>query len=160
MLERGVRFVNIIHEGWDAHSDVAGNVQSNTRATDQASAALVLDLKRRGMLDDTLVIWGGEFGRTPMVETNAALGRSQGRDHHPQAYTMWLAGGGVKAGLTYGATDELGFHVVENPVHIHDIQATILHCLGFDHERLTYHFAGRDYRLTDVHGSVAANLLA
>jgi hypothetical protein len=160
MLERGVRFVNIIHEGWDAHSDVAGNVQSNTRATDQASAALVLDLKRRGMLDDTLVIWGGEFGRTPMVETNAALGRSQGRDHHPQAYTMWLAGGGIKAGLTHGATDELGFHVVENPVHIHDIQATILHCLGFDHERLTYHFAGRDYRLTDVHGSVVTDLLA
>jgi hypothetical protein len=160
MLERGVRFVNIIHEGWDAHSDVAGNVRNNTRATDQASAALVQDLKRRGMLDDTLVIWGGEFGRTPMVETNAALGRSQGRDHHPQAYTMWLAGGGVKAGLTYGATDELGFHVAENPVHIHDIQATILHCLGFDHERLTYHFAGRDYRLTDVHGSVVSELLA
>src|SRR5207249_648032 len=116
--------------------------------------ALVQDLKRRGMLDETLVIWGGEFGRTPMVESNPALGRSLGRDHHPQAFTIWLAGGGVKPGLTYGATDELGFHVTENPVHVHDLQATILHCLGLDHERLTFHFAGRDFRLTDVHGEV------
>jgi hypothetical protein len=160
MLERGVRFVNIINEGWDAHSDVAGNVRNNCRATDQASAALVLDLKRRGMLEDTLVIWGGEFGRTPMVETNAALGRALGRDHHPQAYSMWLAGGGIKAGMTYGATDELGFHIAENPVHVHDLQATILHCLGFDHERLTYHYAGRDFRLTDVHGHVVRDILA
>jgi Protein of unknown function (DUF1501) len=160
LVERGVRFVNIYHEGWDAHSDLSGNHTKNCRDTDRASAALVQDLKRRGLLDDTLVIWGGEFGRTPMVETNAALGRSLGRDHHPQAYTVWLAGGGVKPGLTYGATDELGFHVAENPVHIHDLQATILHLLGFDHEKLTFRHAGRDFRLTDVHGHVVKDLLA
>ena len=160
MIERGVRFVNIYHEGWDAHSDVVGNLKGNCAKTDQASAALVTDLKRRGLLDDTLVIWGGEFGRTPMVETNPALGRALGRDHHPSAYTMWLAGGGVKAGMSYGATDELGFHVVENPVHVHDMQATILHLLGFDHEKLTFHHAGRDFRLTDVHGKVVKALLA
>ena len=160
MIERGVRFVNIYHEGWDAHSDVAGNLKNNCGATDQASAALIKDLKQRGLLNETLVIWGGEFGRTPMVETNPALGRSLGRDHHPQAYTMWLAGGGIKPGLTYGATDELGFHVVENPVHVHDLQATILHLLGLDHERLTFHHAGRDFRLTDVHGKVVTDILA
>jgi uncharacterized protein (DUF1501 family) len=160
LVERGVRFVNIYHEGWDAHTDVAGNVRSNCAATDRASAALVRDLKRRGLLDETLVIWGGEFGRTPMVESNAALGRSLGRDHHPQAFTIWLAGGGVRPGLTYGATDDLGFHVVDNPVHIHDLQATILHLLGLDHERLTFHTAGRDFRLTDVYGQVVTDLLA
>ena len=160
MIERGVRFVNIYHEGWDAHSDVAGNVKNNCAKTDQASAALVIDLKRRGLLDDTLVIWGGEFGRTPMVETNPSLGRALGRDHHPQAFTMWMAGGGIRPGMSYGATDDLGFHVVENPVHVHDVQATILHTLGFDHERLTYHHAGRDFRLTDVHGKVVKAILA
>ncbi len=160
MVQRGVRFINIYHEGWDAHSDVAGNLKKNCGATDQASAALIQDLKRLGMLDSTLVIWGGEFGRTPMVETNPALGRSLGRDHHPQAYTMWLAGGGIKHGLTYGGTDELGFHAAENPVHVHDLQATILHCLGFNHERLTFHHAGRDFRLTDVHGQVVQPILA
>jgi hypothetical protein len=160
MIERGVRFVNIYHEGWDAHTDVAGNLRKNCGDTDRASAALVLDLKQRGLLDETLVIWGGEFGRTPMVESNPALGRSLGRDHHPQAFTMWLAGGGIKPGLTYGATDELGFHVVEKPVHVHDLQATILHLLGFDHERLTFRYAGRDFRLTDVHGRVVRDLLA
>ena len=160
MIERGVRFVNLYHEGWDAHTDVAGNVKNNCAKTDQASAALVIDLKRRGLLDDTLVIWGGEFGRTPMVETNPSLGRALGRDHHPQAYTMWMAGGGIRPGMSYGATDDLGFHVVENPVHVHDVQATILHTLGFDHERLTYHHAGRDFRLTDVHGKVVKALLA
>src|SRR5260221_8853552 len=129
MIERGVRFVNIYHEGWDAHSDVTGNSKDNCGKTDRAAAALVKDLKQRGLLDDTLVIWGGEFGRTPMVETNPTLGRSLGRDHHPSAFTMWLAGGGVKGGLTYGATDELGFHVVENPLHVHHPQATILHLL-------------------------------
>ena len=159
MIERGVRFVNIYHEGWDAHSDVSGNSKQNCGKTDQASAALVMDLKQRGLLDETLVIWGGEFGRTPMVETNPSLGRSQGRDHHPQAYTMWLAGGGIKRGLTFGMTDELGFNAVENPVHVHDMQATILHCLGFDHERLTYRYAGRDFRLTDVHGKVVKGIL-
>ncbi len=160
MIERGVRFVNIYHEGWDAHSDVVGNHKKNCAATDQASAALVMDLKERGLLEDTLVIWGGEFGRTPMIETNASLGRSMGRDHHPQAYTIWMAGGGVKAGLSYGTTDELGFHVVDKPVHTHDLQATILHLLGFDHERLTYTHQGRQFRLTDVHGHVVKGLLA
>ncbi len=160
MIERGVRFINIYHEGWDAHTDVAGNVRSNSGKTDQASAALVADLKQRGLLDETLVIWGGEFGRTPMVETNPALGRSQGRDHHPQAFTMWLAGGGIKKGITYGATDDLGFHVVEDPVHVYDMQATILRCLGFDHEKLSFHHAGRDFRLTDVHGRAVKALLA
>jgi len=160
MIERGVRFVNIYNEGWDAHSDVSGNLKTNCGKTDQGAAALVADLKQRGLLDQTLVIWGGEFGRTPMVETNAALGRSLGRDHHPQAYTMWLAGGGMKPGLTYGQTDELGFNVAENPVHIHDLQATILHQLGLDHERLTYRYAGRDFRLTDVHGKVVSAILA
>jgi uncharacterized protein (DUF1501 family) len=160
MIERGVRFVNIYHEGWDAHSDVVGNHKGNCAATDRASAALILDLKQRGLLDDTLVIWGGEFGRTPMVETNTALGRSQGRDHHPQAYTMWLAGGGLKKGHVHGETDELGFHVAKDPVHVHDLQATILHLLGFDHEKLTFRHAGRDFRLTDVHGKVVRGLLA
>ena len=160
MIERGVRFVNIYHEGWDAHSDVAGTSRAKCKETDQASAALVKDLKQRGLLDETLVVWGGEFGRTPMVENNPALGRSQGRDHHPQAYTMWLAGGGIKGGQTYGATDELGFHVAENKVHVHDLQATILHCLGLDHEKLTYRYSGRDFRLTDVHGQVVKGLLS
>ncbi len=160
MIERGVRFVNIYHEGWDAHSDVSGNLKNNCGATDRAAAALVKDLKQRGLLDDTLVVWGGEFGRTPMVETNAALGRSLGRDHHPQAFTIWMAGGGVKAGLTYGSTDELGFNIAEHPVHIHDLQATILHLLGLDHERLTFTFQGRQFRLTDVHGHVVKDILA
>ena len=159
MVERGVRFINIYHEGWDAHSDLVGNHTSNCKATDQASAALVKDLKQRGLLDSTLVIWGGEFGRTPMVETNPSLGRSMGRDHHPQAYTIWMAGGGIKPGLSYGATDDLGFHVVENPVHVHDVQATVLHCLGLDHERLTFDFQGRRFRLTDVHGHVVKDIL-
>lgn len=160
MVERGVRFINIYNEGWDAHSDVVGNHRNNCKNTDQASAALVMDLKRRGLLDETLVIWGGEFGRTPMIESNPALGRSLGRDHHPQAYTMWMAGGGIKQGLTYGATDDLGFHIVDKPVHTHDLQATILHLLGFDHERLTYFHAGRQFRLTDVHGHVVSDILA
>jgi uncharacterized protein (DUF1501 family) len=159
MVERGVRFVNIYHEGWDAHSDVVGNHKKNLDQTDRASAALVEDLKQRGMLDSTLVIWGGEFGRTPMVEQNPALGRKLGRDHHPNAYTMWLAGGGIKAGMTLGATDELGYNVVEKPVHVHDLQATILHCLGLDHERLTFRYAGRDFRLTDVHGKLIREIL-
>ena len=154
MIERGVRCVNIYHSGWDAHSNVAGNVTNNARTTDQASAALIIDLKRRGLLEDTLVIWGGEFGRTPMVESNPTLNRSQGRDHHPQAFSLWMAGGGVKCGVTLGATDELGFHITDRPVHIHDLQATILHLLGLDHERLTFHHGGRDYRLTDVHGKL------
>jgi hypothetical protein len=160
MVERGVRFINIYHEGWDAHSGLAGNHRSKCTQTDQASAALIHDLKRRGLLDSTLVVWGGEFGRTPMVETNPSLGRALGRDHHPQAYTMWMAGGGIRPGITYGGTDEFGFHVTENPVHVHDLQATILHCLGLDHERLTFTFQGRRFRLTDVHGKVVRGILA
>jgi uncharacterized protein (DUF1501 family) len=160
MVERGVRFINIYHEGWDAHTDLTGNHRKNCGETDRACAALIKDLKRRGLLDDTLVIWGGEFGRTPMVESNTALGRSLGRDHHPQTYTVWMAGGGIKPGLTYGTTDELGFNPVENPVHVHDLQATILYLLGLDHERLTFRHAGRDFRLTDVHGKLVRGLLA
>ncbi|MBM3981228.1 MAG: DUF1501 domain-containing protein [Planctomycetes bacterium] len=160
MVERGVRFVTIYHEGWDAHSDVLGNCRNNARATDQASAALVRDLKRAGLLDSTLVVWGGEFGRTPMVESNATLGRSLGRDHHPQAYTIWMAGGGIKPGVTIGRTDDLGFHPAEGGVHVHDVQATILNQLGLDHEKLTYRHAGRDFRLTDVFGKVVKAALA
>jgi hypothetical protein len=160
MVERGVRFINVYHEGWDAHSDVVGNHKKMCGATDKASAALVTDLKRRGLLDSTLVVWGGEFGRTPMVESNPTLGRSLGRDHHPQAFTIWTAGGGVKPGVTLGATDDLGFHPTEGAVHVHDVQATILNQLGLDHERLTFRHAGRDFRLTDVHGKVIKDILA
>jgi hypothetical protein len=160
LVERGVRFITIYHEGWDGHSDVSGNVKGNCAKTDQASAALVMDLKRRGLLDETLVVWGGEFGRTPMVEASAVLGRSKGRDHHPNAFTMWLAGGGIRGGVTYGETDELGFHIARDEVNVHDLQATILHCLGLDHERLTYRYQGRDFRLTDVHGHVVRGILA
>jgi len=150
MAERGVRFIQVYHSGWDHHSNVEGGIRTQAGQTDRASAALVQDLKQRGLLDDTLVVWGGEFGRTPMVESSAALGRSKGRDHHPQAFTMWFAGGGIKAGTTLGATDELGFHIVERPVHVQDIHATILHLLGIDHARLTYRFRGLDFRLTGV----------
>jgi hypothetical protein len=160
LVERGVRFVSIFHEGWDAHTDVRGNTLQRCAETDRASAALLVDLRRLGLLDETLVIWGGEFGRTPMVETNPALGRSQGRDHHPQAFTMWMAGGGVRRGHTHGRTDDFGFHIEDGAVHVYDLQATVLHLLGFDHERLTYRAAGRDYRLTDVHGRVVHELLA
>ena len=160
MIERGVRMVTIYNEGWDAHSDVVGNHKGNAAKTDRACAALIRDLRARGLLEDTLVIWGGEFGRTPMVESNPSLGRTQGRDHHPQAFSMWMAGGGVKAGMTHGATDDLGFHVVDKPVDVFDLQATILHLLGFDHERLTFSHAGRDFRLTDIHGHVVRDILA
>ena len=159
LVERGTRFVQVYHAGWDHHSNVEGGVKGQARQTDQASAALIKDLKMRGMLDETLVIWGGEFGRTPMVESNAALGRKQGRDHHPQAFSMWFAGGGIQAGQTIGATDELGFHITEDAAHVYDIQATILHLLGIDHERLTFTYQGRPYRLTDIHGHVIDKLL-
>ncbi len=159
LVERGVRFVNIFHEAWDHHSDVEGGLRTQCGLTDKPCAALIKDLKQRGLLDETLVIWGGEFGRTPMVESNAALGRKLGRDHHPQAFTMWLAGGGVRSGITLGKTDELGFHITEDPVHVHDMQATILHLLGLDHKRLTYKFQGRDFRLTDVSGNLIRQIL-
>ncbi|MDA0659551.1 MAG: DUF1501 domain-containing protein [Planctomycetota bacterium] len=157
MIERGVRFVSLFHEGWDHHGDVANGVREACRATDQASAALVADLKQRGLLNETLVVWGGEFGRTPMVEVK---GKDPGRDHHPQAFSMWMAGGGIRGGTTIGQTDDFGFRVTENPVHVHDIQATLLHCLGLNHERLTYFHAGRDFRLTDVHGRVVQEMLS
>ena len=150
LAERGVRFIQVYHTGWDHHSDVAGGLRNQCGQTDQACAALIQDLRQRGMLDDTLVVWGGEFGRTPMVEASAALGRSMGRDHHPQAFTMWFAGGGIKPGISFGRTDELGFHVVEDPVHVHDVQATILRCLGIDHTRLSFRFQGLNFRLTGV----------
>lgn len=155
LLERGVRFVQLFHEAWDQHSDLTKQVKKNAGDTDQASAALVADLKRCGLLDDTLVIWGGEFGRTPMVQ-----GGNDGRDHHNRCFTMWLAGGGVKAGHVHGASDELGFNAVTDPVHVHNLHATLLHLLGFDHERLTFRLQGRDYRLTDVHGHVVTKILA
>ncbi|MCB1235263.1 MAG: DUF1501 domain-containing protein [Verrucomicrobiae bacterium] len=160
LVERGVRFVQVYHAGWDHHSQVEKGVTAQAAQTDRPAAALIRDLKERGLLDDTLIVWGGEFGRTPMVEASAALGRSLGRDHHPQAFSMWFAGGGIRAGQTLGATDDLGFHVVEDGVHIHDVQATILHLLGLDHERLTYRFQGRDYRLTDIYGKVVEKLVA
>jgi Protein of unknown function (DUF1501) len=156
LVERGVRFVQLCHESWDQHSNLTKDIQQNCRDTDRASAALIRDLKQRGMLDDTLVIWGGEFGRTPMVEGN----NNDGRDHHPNAFSMWFAGGGIKPGITLGATDELGFNVVEDQVHVHDLHATLLHLLGFDHTKLTYRFQGRDFRLTDVHGELVTKLLA
>ena len=154
LVERGVRFVQIFHEAWDHHGGLVTGLKAECRKTDQASAALVKDLKRRGLLDDTLVIWGGEFGRTPMVQ-----GGNDGRDHHPNCFTMWLAGGGVKPGMTLGRSDELGFNAVEDPVHVHDLHATILHLLGFDHTKLTYRFQGRDFRLTDVSGEVVRKLV-
>ena len=155
LVERGVRFVQIFHEAWDQHGNLVNDLKANCRDCDQPSAALIKDLKQRGLLDDTLVIWGGEFGRTPMVQ-----GGNDGRDHHPNAFTMWMAGGGIKPGISHGASDELGFNVVDKPVHVHDLHATILHLLGFDHTRLTYRFQGRDFRLTDVFGKVVKELLA
>jgi len=155
LVERGVRFVQLFHESWDQHTALVKDLTINCHDTDKPCAALVQDLKQRGMLDDTLVLWGGEFGRTPMVQ-----GGSDGRDHHPNAFTMWMAGGGVKPGVTLGESDELGFNVVKDKVHVHDLQATILHLLGFDHTRLTYRFQGRDFRLTDVQGNVVKELLA
>ena len=154
LVERGVRFVQLFHEAWDQHGNLVADLKKNCKNTDQASAALIHDLKQRGLLDETLVIWGGEFGRTPMVQ-----GGDDGRDHHPNAFTMWLAGGGVKPGITLGESDELGFNAVKDKVHVHDFQATVLHLLGFDHTRLTYRFQGRDFRLTDVHGNVVKQLL-
>ncbi len=155
LTERGVRFVQIFHEAWDQHGNLVHDIKKNCEDTDKACAALVTDLKQRGMLEDTLVVWGGEFGRTPMVQ-----GGSDGRDHHPNAFTMWLAGGGIKPGVTLGETDELGFGVVKDRVHVNDLHATMLHLLGFDHEHLTYRFQGRDFRLTDVAGHVVEPLLA
>lgn len=155
LVERGVRFVQLFHEAWDQHGGLTAGVKQNALDTDQASAALVQDLKERGLLEDTIVIWGGEFGRTPMVQ-----GGNDGRDHHNRSFSMWLAGGGIKPGCVYGTTDDLGFNVAENPVHVHDLNATLLHLLGFDHTKLIYRFQGRDYRLTDVHGNVVKGIVS
>ncbi len=155
LVERGVRFVQLFHEAWDQHGALVSGLKKNCQDTDRACAALVTDLKRRGLLDSTLVIWGGEFGRTPMVQ-----GGADGRDHHPNCFTMWLAGGGVRPGVTVGASDEFGFNATTDRVHVHDLHATILHLLGFDHTKLTYRFQGRDFRLTDVHGKLVEKALA
>jgi hypothetical protein len=166
LVERGVRFVQVWHgagQPWDNHDDIEVNHRRLARECDQAIGALLADLERRGMLDDTLVIWGGEFGRTPTVElptAGANAGKINGRDHNHHGYSIWMAGGGSKGGYVHGATDEFGFQAVENKVHVHDLQATIMHLLGFDHEKLTYRHAGRDFRLTDVHGRVIKELLA
>ncbi|MFN0121162.1 MAG: DUF1501 domain-containing protein [Blastocatellia bacterium] len=160
LIERGVRFVQLNHEAWDHHSEVAKGVRTQMKLVDQASTALILDLKQRGLLDDTIVIWGGEFGRTPMIESDPDANRSLGRDHHNKAFAIFVAGGGFKPGVTIGETDEFGFNVVKDPVHVHDLHATLLQQLGFDHTKLTYRYQGRDFRLTDVHGVVVDKLLA
>ncbi|HEY8550368.1 MAG TPA: DUF1501 domain-containing protein [Vicinamibacterales bacterium] len=159
LAERNVRFIQLYHQGWDQHGNLPSDIRTMARSVDQPSAALVMDLKQRGLLEDTLVIWGGEFGRT-----NYSQGKLErdnyGRDHHPRCFTIWMAGGGVKRGLVYGETDEFGYNIVRDPVHVHDFQATLLHLLGIDHERLVFKHQGRRYRLTDVHGRVVKDLLA
>ncbi len=160
LIERGVRFVQVMHAGWDQHNSITTELYTQCKDTDQPSAALVMDLKQRGLLEDTLVIWGGEFGRTPFIQGDLKDRVRWGRDHHPYAFTVWLAGGGVKPGITFGESDDLGINVVTNPVHVHDLQATLLHLLGINHERLTFRFQGRDFRLTDVHGEVVKGILA
>lgn len=165
LVEQGVRYVQLFDWGWDFHGtgpseDIRDGLTNKCARTDKPVAALIRDLKQRGMLEDTLIVWGGEFGRTPFREGRTAEGKVLGRDHYPDCYSLFLAGGGVKGGFSYGATDELGFSVVENKVHVHDLQATILHLLGFNHEKLTFRFQGRDFRLTDVHGQVVQDILA
>ena len=157
LVERGVRFVQLYDRGWDSHTDMDREHRRQCEAADQPIAALIADLKQRGLLDDTLVIWGGEFGRTPVAQV---MGKTWGRDHHPHGFTMWMAGGGMKPGLTYGATDEFGYHAANNKVHVHDLHATILHQLGIDHKRLSFRSQGRDFRLTDVHGHVIKDILS
>tara|TARA_Y100001960_G_scaffold325935_1_gene409228 strand:- start:514 stop:1749 length:1236 start_codon:yes stop_codon:yes gene_type:complete len=152
LAERGVRFIQLYHRGWDHHGGIKKGVEHTAKLVDQASAALVLDLKERGLLDDTLVVWGGEFGRTPMAQGN-------GRDHHIKAFSMWMAGGGIKPGITYGATDELGYSAEKDIVHVHDFHATMLNLLGIDHEKFTYRYQGRDFRLTDVHGKILKDII-
>ena len=159
LAERNVRFIQLYHPGWDQHGGLPGAIRRQCKDVDQACYGLLTDLKQRGMLDDTLVVWGGEFGRTNYSQGKLTA-TDYGRDHHPRCFTVWMAGGGVKPGMTYGATDDFGYNVAKDPVHVHDLQATILHQLGIDHEKLTYKFQGRYYRLTDVHGTVVKNVLA
>ncbi len=158
LFEKGVRFVQLYHRGWDNHGGLPTNIPKQCMDIDQAQAALITDLKQRGMLEDTLIIWGGEFGRT--VYGQGGLKDDYGRDHHGRCFSMWLAGGGIKPGMTFGQTDDYGYNIVQDPVHIHDLNATILHCMGFDHERLTYRYQGRDFRLTDIHGRIVDSILA
>ena len=160
LSEKGVRHVQLIHAGWDQHSNLPTQLEIQCRDTDQPSAALVKDLQQRGLLEDTLVIWGGEFGRTVFGQGDINNPKTHGRDHHPRCFTLWMAGAGVRRGFTYGATDEFGYNIAENPVHVHDFQATLLHLLGIDHTRLTYKFQGRHFRLTDVAGEVVRDVLA
>ncbi|MBX3745623.1 MAG: DUF1501 domain-containing protein [Verrucomicrobiae bacterium] len=159
MIERGTRFVQLMHRGWDQHSDLPRQIRGQCSDVDQPSAALVKDLAQRGLLDDTLVIWGGEFGRT-VYSQGQLTQTNHGRDHHGRCFSLWMAGGGIKPGTVFGETDDYCYNIVENPVHIHDFNATILHCLGIDHTRLTYRFQGRDFRLTDVHGELVKGILA
>lgn len=159
LVERGVRFVQLYHRGWDHHGGLPNEIRKQCQETDQASAALVRDLEQRGLLDDTLVVWGGEFGRTSYSQGRLTTD-NYGRDHHPRCFTMWMTGGGVKRGVTYGSTDDFGYNISENPVHVHDFQATLLHLLGIDHEQFTYKYQGRRFRLTDVHGEVVRPILA
>jgi uncharacterized protein (DUF1501 family) len=159
LAERGVRFVQLMHAGWDQHNSLTTELYNQCRDTDQPAAALVQDLKQRGLLEDTLVICGGEFGRTPFIQGSLEDRKRWGRDHHPYAFTIWMAGGGIKPGITYGESDDLAMNVAVNPVHVHDLQATIMHQLGIDHERLTFKFQGRHFRLTDVHGHVVRDIL-
>jgi hypothetical protein len=159
LAERGVRFIQLFHRGWDQHNHLPKQIVSQCKDTDQASAALITDLKERGLLEDTLVVWGGEFGRTVYCQGKLTAD-DYGRDHHPRCFTIWMAGGGVKPGVSYGATDDYCYNITENPVHVHDLHATILHCLGIDHTKLTFKFQGRHFRLTDVHGNVVKPVLA
>jgi len=159
LAERGVRFIQLYHRGWDQHGDLPRDLPLQCGDVDQSSAALIADLKQRGMLDETLVIWGGEFGRTVYAQGGLNMAK-YGRDHHPRCFSMWMAGGGIRGGTTYGTTDDFSFNVVENPVHVYDLHATMLHCLGIDHEKLTFKFQGRHYRLTDVHGNLVKGILA
>ncbi|HYR58096.1 MAG TPA: DUF1501 domain-containing protein, partial [Chthoniobacteraceae bacterium] len=159
LAERNVRFVQLYHRGWDQHNQLADHLPKQCRDVDQSSAALVLDLKQRGLLDETLVVWGGEFGRTAYVQGNID-NPGYGRDHHPRCFSVWLAGGGIKPGAQFGETDDYCYNIVRDPVHVHDLNATILRCLGIDHEKLTYRFQGRDFRLTDVHGKVVTGIMA
>lgn len=159
LVENGVRFVQLYHQGWDQHSNLPYEIKQQAKDVDQASAGLVMDLKQRGLLDETLVIWGGEFGRTSYTQGRLTAD-NYGRDHHPRCFTIWMAGGGIKPGMVYGETDELGYNITQNPVHVHDFHATVLHLLGLDHEKLTYKHQGRRYRLTDVAGKVVTDLLS
>ena len=166
MAERGVRFIQLFHWGWDSHGAgkaeaLNGGFLDRCKEVDAPITALITDLKQRGLLDETLIVWGGEFGRTPMMENRSGTDNPfLGRDHHTEAFTMWMAGGGIKPGISYGETDEIGYYGIKDRVHIHDLQATMLHTLGMDHERLSYRFQGRDFRLTDVHGKLVKEVLA